>query len=174
MKKMLLKNWFWVVVILVCGLKYGTAQQKDFSIGWNGGVSLNKDANIGGSNGLSVSYKEFTLFYSTGAYLSNFTDQAITNYIEGRTNKLVTGGSYTRLGFSIDITKSGIWTPRLGAGTVLDDKISTEPSSSDSNTLIYIQPGLTIDITDKSFISFDYNIAGPGMDQALFGFGIRF
>jgi len=26
MKKMLLKNWFWIVLILVFGLKYGTAQ----------------------------------------------------------------------------------------------------------------------------------------------------
>lgn len=170
---MLLKNWFWFSVLLILGLKYGTAQQKDFSISWNGGVNLSTDGNIGGSNGISIGYKEVTLFYSTGAYLSDFTDRALTDYIEGRTNKLVTGGSYTRLGFSIDITKSGVWTPRLGAGTILDSKISTDLSSSDSNTLIYVQPGITLDITDNWYMSFDYNIAGPDMNQALFGFGIR-
>lgn len=174
MKKMLLKNWIYVVLILVLGIKYGTAQEKDFSIGWNGGANIgNSGLNIGGSNGLSIGYKDVTFFYSTGAYLTTLDSEAILNYIEGTSNKLTTGGTYTRLGFSIDITKSKKWTPRLGAGTILDDKITTNPSSSDSSTLIYMQPGLTLDLGDTWYLSLDYNIVGHDMNQALFGVGIR-
>lgn len=94
MKKVLFKNWFWLVILLVAGIKYGTAQSRSAGVLYSTGTDY---LNIG--YGVHIQTTGIGILALTGGYLDESVNNITIDDIVAN-KKIYTGGEYTQLGIT--------------------------------------------------------------------------
>ena len=91
---MVLKNWFWLVILLVAGIKYGTAQSSSIGVVWSYG---NEEANYG--YGVHIQTEEIGILALRGAFVDESLNSLTVDDVMSN-KKIFIGGTYTQFGLT--------------------------------------------------------------------------